>query len=83
MVGREDLRVETRNGGVFPNERLHRTISHQNTKSKGDHILHVKLDSFIVCSDLLEESSLNCSAISNSFIRVNFFAKSFSIEEIT
>jgi hypothetical protein len=41
MVGRKDLLVETGNGGVFPNERLHRTISHQNTKSEGDHILHV------------------------------------------
>ena len=41
MVGREDLLVEAGNGGVLPNQRLHRTISHQNTKSEGDHILHV------------------------------------------
>lgn len=41
MVGREYLLVETWNGGVLLNEWFHRAISNQNTKSEGDHILHV------------------------------------------
>jgi hypothetical protein len=80
-IGGENLRFLGRNCSVSRNEVGHNTSCSFNTEREGSNIKEKEVFNILI-TFTSENGCLDCSTISNSFIRVDGTIENFTIEEV-